>query len=120
MDARGSFETLCVPSREFEGEAGNPAKAKEETMTDEKYAPGWNEARVRRVLEYYESQSDEEAAAEIDAAFKGTAHTTMEVPVALVPIVRTLIAERKPAAHPKKTHNKTFPAAKPRTTVTRI
>ena len=77
-------------------------------MTDEKYPPGWNEARVRRVLEYYESQSDEEAAAEIEAAFKGRTHTTMEVPVALVPIVRTLIAERKPAAHPKKTHNKTL------------
>ena len=30
-------------------------------MTDEKYPPGWNEARVPRVLEYYESQSDEEA-----------------------------------------------------------
>ena len=77
-------------------------------MTNKKYPPGWNEARVRRVLEYYESQSDEEAAAEIEAAFKGTTHTTMEVPVALVPIVRTLIAERKPAAHPKKTHNKTL------------
>ena len=76
-------------------------------MTDEKYPAGWNEARVRQVLEYYESQSDEEAAAEIDAAFKGTTHTTMEVPVALVPIVRTLIAKRKPA-HPKKTHNKTL------------
>ena len=50
-------------------------------MTDEKYPPGWNDARVRRVLEYYDSQSDEEAAAEIEAAFNGTTHTTMEVPV---------------------------------------
>jgi len=39
-------------------------------MTKQKYPRGWNEARVRRVLEYYESQSDEEAAAEIDAGFK--------------------------------------------------
>jgi len=31
-------------------------------MTNEKYPRGWNEDRVRRVLEYYESQSDEEAA----------------------------------------------------------
>ena len=74
-------------------------------MTDGKYPPGWNEARVRRVLEYYESQSDAEAAAEIEAACKGTTYTTMEVPVGFVPIVRTLIAERKPAAHPKKTPN---------------
>jgi hypothetical protein len=63
-------------------------------MTTEKYPRGWNEARVRRVLEYYESQTDEEAAAEIEA---GAASTTMEVPVALVPVVRELIAKRKTA-----------------------
>ena len=63
-------------------------------MTNKKYPRGWNEARVRRVLEYYESQSDEGAAAEIDAGFK---RTTMEVPVGLVPVVRQLIAKRKSA-----------------------
>ena len=73
-------------------------------MTAEKYPRGWSEARVRRVLEHYESQSDEEAAAEIEAAFEGT---TMEVPVALVPAVRQLIAKRK-RAHPAKTHNTTL------------
>ena len=71
-------------------------------MTNEKYPRGWNEARVRRVLEYYESQSDEEAAAEIEAGFKST---TMEVPLGLVPVVRHLIAKRRSArAHPAKTH----------------
>ena len=63
-------------------------------MTSKKYPGGWDEARIRRVLDYYESQSDEEAAAEIDAAFEST---TMEVPVALVPVVRELIAKRKSA-----------------------
>ena len=72
-------------------------------MTAEKYPRGWDEARVRRVLEYYESQSDEEAAAEIEAALEST---TMEVPVALVPAVRLLIAKRKLApARATKTHN---------------
>ena len=61
-------------------------------MTSEKYPRGWNEARVRRVLEYYESQSDEEAAAAIEAGFQST---TMEVPVGLVPVVRQLIAGRR-------------------------
>jgi hypothetical protein len=70
-------------------------------MTNEKYPRGWNEGRVRRVLEYYESQSDEEAAAEIDAGFKST---TMEVPHGLVPVVRHLIAKRRTArAHQAKT-----------------
>ena len=61
-------------------------------MTAKQYPRGWNEARVRRVLDYYDSQSDDEAAAEIDAACEST---TMEVPVALVPTVRQLIAQRK-------------------------
>ena|SRR3989337_2324720 len=69
-------------------------------MTNEKYPRGWNEARVRRVIEYYESQSDEEAAAEIEAGLKST---TMEVPHGLVPVVRQLIAKRRSArAHQTK------------------
>ena len=71
------------------------------TSDSEKYPCGWNEARIRRVLEYYESQSDEEAAAEIEAGLKST---TMEVPQGLVPVVRQLIAKRRAArAHPTKT-----------------
>jgi len=73
------------------GEASSPPQTKEKTMTSEKYPSGWNEARVRRVLDYYESQTDEEAAAEIESAFEGT---TMEEPTALVPAVRELIAKR--------------------------
>jgi hypothetical protein len=69
-------------------------------MTTENPA-GWNEARVQRVLEFYEAQSDEDVAAEIEAGLKST---TMEVPRALVPAVRELIASRKPARS-KKTHN---------------
>lgn len=72
-------------------------------MTNEKYPRGWNEARVRRVFEYYESQSDEDAAAEIEAGLKST---TMEVPVGLVPVVRQLIAKRRAArAHRTKTNS---------------
>ena len=60
----------------------------------QKFPVAWNESRVRRVLEHYESQTDEEAAAEIQAALE---KTTMEVPRALVPAVRQLIAKRKSA-----------------------
>ncbi len=61
---------------------------------DQKFPPGWNESRVRRVLDYYESQTDEESAEEIRSALE---NTTMEVPTALVPLVRELIAKRKSA-----------------------
>lgn len=72
-------------------------------MITKQYPRGWNEARVRRVLDYYDSQSDEEAAAEIAAALEST---TMEVPIALVPTVRQLIAKRKSGLPSRtKTHN---------------
>jgi hypothetical protein len=64
-------------------------------MTQTRYPDGWDEARVRRVLEHYESQSPEEAVAEDEAAYESTTHTTMEVPVELVPKVRELIARRR-------------------------
>jgi len=63
-------------------------------MTQSKYPAGWDEARVRRVLEHYEVQSDEEAVAEDEAAYEGTTHTMIEVPVDLVPLIRELIAKR--------------------------
>lgn len=81
-------------------------------MTAEKYPRRWNETRVRRVLEYYESQTDEEAAAEIESASEST---TMEVPTVLVPAVRELIAKRKSTrAHATKTHDAEVAANKPR------
>jgi hypothetical protein len=62
------------------------------------FPPGWDHARVRRVLEHYESQTDEEALAEDEAAFESTTHTAMEVPVDLVPAVRELIAKHRRSA----------------------
>jgi len=64
-------------------------------MSNSKYPDGWDEARVRRVLEHYEEQSDDEAVAEDEAAYEATTHTAMEVPVDLVPTVRELIAKRR-------------------------
>ena len=63
-----------------------------------KFPPGWDEARVQRVLDHYEGQSDEEAVAEDEASFEATTHTAMEIPVELVPAVRALIAKRKRTA----------------------
>ena len=64
-------------------------------MSASKFPPGWDEQRVQRVLDHYESQTDEEAVAEDEAAFESTDHTAMEVPVELVPAVRELIAKRR-------------------------
>lgn len=81
-------------------------------MTTEKFPRGWNQTRVRRVLEHYESQTDEEAAAEIES---GLESTTMQVPTALVPAVRELIAKRKSArAHTARTRKHRVAANKSR------
>jgi hypothetical protein len=64
-------------------------------MSDRKFPKGWDESRVRRILDHYESQTDEEAANEDQEAFESTTHTAMEVPVELVPEVRQLIAKRR-------------------------
>ena len=63
-------------------------------MNQTKFPPGWDEDRVRRVLEHYETQSDEEAVAEDEAAYEATDFTMIEVPVDLVPTIRELIAKR--------------------------
>jgi hypothetical protein len=59
------------------------------------FPEGWNEERVRRVLEHYEKQSDEEAVAEDEAAYESITHTAMDIPVELVPQVRQLLAKRR-------------------------
>jgi hypothetical protein len=64
-------------------------------MNQMRYPAGWDAERVRRVLKHYETQSDEEAVAEDEAAYEATTHTAMEVPVELVPAVRELIAKRR-------------------------
>ncbi len=55
---------------------------------------GWDEERVRRMLEHYENLTEEEAVAEDEASFEDRTQTVMEVPVDLVPAVRELIAKR--------------------------
>ncbi len=64
-------------------------------MTKTEFPPGWDEERVRRVLEHYEPPSDDEAVAEDEAACESTTHTVMEVPIDLVPAVRELLSKRR-------------------------
>ena len=63
----------------------------------QEYPPGWDEKRVREVIDHYENQSDEEHLAEIEAAQKADNITMMAVPTELVPKVRALIAKKRSA-----------------------
>ena len=90
-----------VLSQPLEDRSGSQSQAraapegKEKTVSTTRFPPGWDEDRVRRVLEHYETQSDEEAVAEDEAAYESPTHTMIGVPVELVPAVRDLIAKRQ-------------------------
>ena len=68
-------------------------------MKQTKYPAGWDEERVNRIIAHYESQSEEEAVAEDEAALDPAKSTVMEVPVDLVPTIRELIAKQKSASN---------------------
>lgn len=63
-----------------------------------RFPKGWDEARVKRVIEHYESQTEAEAIAEDEAALDLEDQTLMEVPNDLVPAVRELIAKKRKAS----------------------
>jgi hypothetical protein len=64
-------------------------------MKQSQFPSGWDEERVRQVLEHYEAQTEAEAVAEDEATFESPTQTVMEVPVALVPVIRELIARHQ-------------------------
>jgi aminoglycoside/choline kinase family phosphotransferase len=64
-------------------------------MSQNRFPPGWDEERVRRVLDHYENQTDEEALAEDEESFDRATHTIIEVPRELLSAIRNLIAKRQ-------------------------
>jgi hypothetical protein len=66
-------------------------------MSKQNFPPGWDEQRVREVLAHYETQSEDEQFAEIEAAREAEGITMMAVPTELAPQVRALIARKHSA-----------------------
>ncbi len=62
------------------------------TATTE-FPKGWDEKRVRSVINHYENQTEEEATEEYEAAFADPTQTAMMVPRELVPDIVALIAK---------------------------
>ncbi|MEW6298420.1 MAG: hypothetical protein AB1671_11860, partial [Thermodesulfobacteriota bacterium] len=62
-------------------------------MKQTRYPTGWNEGRVRKLLSHYEAQTEDEAVAEDEAAFRRRDQTVMVVPKQLVPTITRLIAK---------------------------
>jgi hypothetical protein len=66
-------------------------------MNNEKFPPGWDEARVRRLIDHYEQTDDDALVAEDEAAPEAEGQTLMVLPTELVPAVREMIARRNSA-----------------------
>jgi hypothetical protein len=66
-------------------------------MSEQRFPPGWDEARVREVIAHYESQTDDEQFAEIEAAGEAEGVTMMAVPTELVAEVRALVVRKQSA-----------------------
>ncbi len=64
-------------------------------MKESEFPQGWDEERVRRVLDHYEQQSEDQAVAEDEAAYEDRMQSLVQVPVGLVPAVRELIARHQ-------------------------
>ncbi|MBI1765942.1 MAG: hypothetical protein HYR56_31440 [Acidobacteria bacterium] len=64
-------------------------------MPQSKFPIGWDEEKVRGVLDYYEAQTEDEAVAEDEVSFENPSPTLMEVPVELVSVIREMIAKRQ-------------------------
>jgi len=77
------------------------------SMKQTRFPAGWSEARTRRVLEYYERQTDSEAAAEDEVAFRRRGQTVIVVPSRLVPEITRLIQRQGPGENTRSPAHKT-------------
>jgi hypothetical protein len=95
IQTRKAFCYYCirVDRKTVEGLSTSPEEENQMTKKTN-FPPGWDELRVKRVLEHYEAQSRSEALAEDEAAHEDPDQTFMEVPNELMGTVRELIAKK--------------------------
>jgi len=61
-------------------------------MKKNQWPKGWDEKRVKKVLSHYNSQTEDEALSEDEAAWKERTTTFIEVPNKLLPRIREVLA----------------------------
>ncbi|MGW8256018.1 MAG: hypothetical protein ACWGMZ_00880 [Thermoguttaceae bacterium] len=66
-------------------------------MSEEKFPPGWDADRVRRLIDYYDALDEEHELAEDEAAQEQPSQTTVVVPVELMPAIRQMLAHKSEA-----------------------
>lgn len=70
---------------------------KKKAMKKQTLPRGWTEKAIRDLAAHHDRQTDEEQAAEIEAALSAKDQTLMVVPTDLVPAIEALIARKRGA-----------------------
>ena len=66
-------------------------------MKKQRLPPGWTEGKIRQLAKYHDNLTEDEQAAEIEAALIEEGQTVMVVPTELVPEIVKLISKKQPA-----------------------
>ena len=71
-----------------------PEKKEMTRKKEQRYPPGWDEKRIRKLAEHHDNQSEDKQVAEHEAAFRAEGQTVMVVPTELVPEIVKLIGKK--------------------------
>jgi hypothetical protein len=63
-------------------------------MKKQRMPKGWTDKQVRELAEHYDRQTEDEQAAEIEAALDGDGQTLLVVPTSLVPEILGFISKK--------------------------
>jgi hypothetical protein len=63
-------------------------------MNQQKFPPGWDAERVRRLIARYDALDEEQQVAEDEAAQERPNQTTVVVPVEFMPAIRQMLAQK--------------------------
>ena len=74
------------------------------------FPPGWDDEQVQDVIRHYESQTEDEAIAEREAALEQDGMTVMVIPTELVPAVRELLGRHELRGSPTQQDGETVVA----------
>ena len=66
-------------------------------MKKQRSPKGWTEKRIRELAKHYDEMTEEQQAAEIEAALNDESQTLMTVPTELVPEIVKLINKKRHA-----------------------
>ena len=62
--------------------------------SEEKFPPGWDAERVRRLIAHYDALDQEQQVAEDEAAQEQPSQTTVVVPIEFMPAIRQMFAQK--------------------------